>query len=496
MRSLNYLFGLTALVAFVAPLRAQVPANSVPVRVVQRDGRPAPSVLVRCTVHREGSLVDTWGEAHPFIHDDVVEGRTNQNGTAWVSLPSMPPHTTFVGTADYTAQVATAQGSGEVPSPLGKPKVHAHTTLGGASPPPSVLEIPTLRIYDLPDTQVEGFPVWFASGGRHDKVVVLLEGFDLYNRFSATDNLRMIGSAADALRAEGYSILVVSFPDSHQTPDQLAPIATRAIRAGAQLSGHEVAVAGLSSGGIVGRWALVEAENRGSRLPAHTLLCLDCPNRGANINPGLQAMVLRYGKKPDIAALTSPAAQILLSEIVTDTENQVQWKTIGPPLAQRSVPLTWQCDTKIHDDFYTRLRQLNGRGGYPKQCRLVGVANSARQSPGGTGDLLRLWLPAFHGWTQRGSPADHAPGSLLPQEFVNQFNQNYPLGIAGAYVKNAPTFLSCASALDAGPGEVPPFDAWFARREGQPALAHDVMDREAGGFVLNELKKASWQSVE
>ena len=149
----------------------------------------------------------------------------------------------------------------------------------------------------------------------------------------------------------------------------------------------------------------------------------------------------------------------------------------------------------MHDAFFTRLRQLNERGGYPKQCRVIGVANSARQSPGGTGDLLRMWLPGFHGWTQHGVEADHEPGSLLPQLFVDQFDQNYPLGIAGAYLKSAPTFVSCASALDAAPGETPPFDAWFARREGLHALAHDVIAPEAGVFVLAELKKANWRSL-
>ena len=490
MKARLFSLGIVALTG-LAPVHAQQPTSGVPVRVVQRDGRPAPALTVRALLHREGTLTDAWGERHVVIREEEVQAQTDRNGLAWIRFPDSLQGETFAGTVDYTARIVSH--SSEPPSPLGDGILHARLTLGERALDPQ--EIPTLRLYELPDTQVDGFPVWLAAGGRPDKVVVLLEGFDLYNGFTAADNMRLIGPAADALRARGYSILVVNFPDSDLTSDQLAPIAARAIRAGAQLSGHEVAVAGLSSGGIVGRWALVEAENQGQRLPVHTLLCLDTPNRGANISPGLQAMVLRYGKKSDIDALTSPAARILLSEIITAPKTQVQWKAVGPPLAQRSVPLTWTTNNTAHTDFYARLRQLNDRGGYPKQCRIVGIANSARQSPGGEGDLLRLWLPWFHGWTQHAATADHAPGSLLPQEFVNQFTQSYPLGIAGAYLKSAPTFLPCASALDAAPGEVPPFDAWFARREGLPALAHNVIDPEAGLFVLSELKKANWRSL-
>ena len=154
-----------------------------------------------------------------------------------------------------------------------------------------------------PDRIVGGFPLWAAHDGETDKVVVVLEGFDLYNRISATDLMALISPASDALRAHGVSVLVVHFPDSHLTPDKLAPRAVEAIQAAAQLSGHSVAVVGLSAGGIVARWALVEAEERGEPLPINTFLSMDCPNRGARMNPQLQAIVLRYGTPSDKSAL-------------------------------------------------------------------------------------------------------------------------------------------------------------------------------------------------
>src|SRR5438132_14224014 len=37
------------------------------------------------------------------------------------------------------------------------------------------------------DTQLNGFPVWLAKGGRLDRVVVAVEGFDPYNQLRARD---------------------------------------------------------------------------------------------------------------------------------------------------------------------------------------------------------------------------------------------------------------------------------------------------------------------
>jgi triacylglycerol esterase/lipase EstA (alpha/beta hydrolase family) len=175
-----------------------------------------------------------------------------------------------------------------------------------------------------------------------DRVVVLLEGFDLYNRYSATDNLAMVARAADALRARGIDILVVSFPDSHLPPDELAPLAARAIQAASRAAGgRPVAVAGLSAGGLVARWALVTAEQGGAPLPAHVLFLLDTPNRGANLHPALQAMTLRYGTREDKQALQSRAARVLLGSHISDLSTQVTWKKVGLPLADRRVPVRW-----------------------------------------------------------------------------------------------------------------------------------------------------------
>jgi hypothetical protein len=263
------------------------------------------------------------------------------------------------------------------------------------SPRPGDDDVPTLTVFEEPDARVAGFPVWLGRDGKLDRVVVAVEGFDLYNRYSATDVVRLTAAAGDRLRAAGVDLLVVNFPDAHQTPEALAPRVAEAVRAAAQASGRRVAVAGLSAGGVAARWALVTAEERGEPLPVHTLLLLDTPNRGANFPPALQAMTLRYGTPEDRAALQSPAARVLLRGFLRNGLQDVRWRTVGLPLASRQVPVETAGDHTDHDAFFARLRALNDNRGYPKQARVVAVANSSRRPARPGRGLLHVWLP----WT-------------------------------------------------------------------------------------------------
>ena len=132
------------------------------------------------------------------------------------------------------------------------------------------------------------------------------------------------------------------------------------------------------------------------------------------------------------------------------------------------------------------------------------MANSSRRAaaPGSSAAtaaspacLLRMWLPWGCGWTLPAAAADRAAGSVMPRVYAEQFRVNYPLGLAGAYLRGAPTFLPNASALDAGPGEAPPFDAWYARPDGLEPLAHDRVDPGAAAFAVRELlRPGTWDA--
>jgi hypothetical protein len=494
--------GVIAIIASIACFAPDARAQSLDTgydavvlraQAVDRRGNAVPGVRLRFDARLDG-LARCWDHENDPVHEDTTRVvTTDAGGRAALTIDAPCPNGErghwFQGTVTYHVAPVQEPGAGCV--------------LVGDGPAERTEEIPgdpallRLTLFERPDTTVDGFPIWAGRGGRLDRIVVLVEGFDLYNRYSATDTMNLIGGAGDFLRAEGISLLVVDFPDSHRAPDALAPIVARAIQAAAKASGHKVAVAGLSAGGVAARWALVTAENAGTPLPVHTLLCLDAPNRGANFNPSLQAMTLRYGKRADRDALSSDAARTMLTCTITDIKQQVHWRTLGLPLASRQVPSECHPDTAIHAAFYERLHHLNDHNGYPMSCRLVAVANSSRRggSCGGSSDLLHLWLPWTYCWTLKADSADQAPGSLLPPLYVDQFRVDMG-GIAGAYLRGAPTFLPAESALDAGADEVPPFDAWYARPDGLPALAHDHVDLGAGMFVVRELLQAPWTTEE
>lgn len=452
-------------------------------RVLDRRGRPVPNLRLRFEAALDGFALRPDGQSEPLTVRRTQYAATDARGYAAAPVT----RTCFRGEPGrwFRGRVAarvTPGHPGRETLPL------SPASLAATLPAPEGLPALTLRVFEEPDLHVAGFPVWLGDDGRLDRVVVVLEGFDLYNLYTATRVMALIQSAGDALRKAGIDLLVVDFKDCHLPPDALAPEATRAIEAAARAAGQPVAVAGLSAGGIVARWALVTAEERGTPLPVHTFLSLDAPNRGANLHPALQAMTQRYGTKRDKQALASPAAQALLTCI---PEN-IAWKRVGLPPTDRFVPSRWTLDASRHRDFFDRLRGLNDRGGYPRRCRLIGVANSSRRTADGARDLLRLWLPWGYGWTLPAGPEDRAAGSLLPPFYVDRFRVRRPLGLAGAYLRAAPTFVAAASALDAADDETPPFDAWYARPDHAPLNAHDVVDPGAAAFVVDRLREAPW----
>lgn len=342
-------------------------------------------------------------------------------------------------------------------------------------------------VIPAPDRTLDGFPVWLGKDGTLDRVVILVEGFDLYNAMKAPDLVRLVAPAAGPLMAEGMDLLVVDFPDSHLAPDALAPVVARAVKAAsAAVQGSKVAVVGLSGGGIAARWALASAEATGTPLPVHTLVLFDCPNRGARLHPALQALVLRYGKKQDREAISCDSAHALIQQLPSD----VTWSKIGPPLpkARRRVPVACKPDGSKSAAFFERLWSLNDRRGYPRHCRVVAVAQGSRQAKREERDLYHMWLPCGQDWTLRTAEADCAPGSLLPPLMARRFRIRMPLGIAGADLRAIPTFLPTESALDSGPGETPPFDAWYARPDNAPPIPHDSVDPGAVAFLMDILR--------
>ncbi len=337
-----------------------------------------------------------------------------------------------------------------------------------------------LVLYDQPDEYIDGFPVWHGANGLGRRLVVLLEGFDFSGTFSAAQSLRLVGAAADPLRAAGLSVLVVNFSNPYTPPEVNAREASRAVWAASRAVGGEVTLAGLSAGGVVARWAAT-----GERLPIHTLLLLDSPNRGARIAPKLQALALAYAGLNYRRAVSSPAARALLRESVEDVKKDVRWRYVGVRPFGWRFPERVRSTSRFFDESFARLR-ARGQNGYPDYCRLIAVANSSRLSGNSSRKILSAWLPLGHRWHLVAEDADRAPGSLLPKAAL-RYTFRLPLGVAGATLPELPVFIPAESALDAAPGERPPFHAWHERASYLPPVPHDEIAPDVAQFVVQEL---------
>ena len=343
-----------------------------------------------------------------------------------------------------------------------------------------------LTLFDPPDRLVGGFPLWLDASGRAERIVVLLEGFDFTDAFMAIQTLNLVRDAFDALRNSGVAVLVVSYKTAHAAPDVLAREAQAAVRAASEVcGGRTVALAGLSAGGIVARWALCLAESRGAPLPVHALLTLDSPHRGARIHPKLQALAAAYGGPVYRKAILCDAARALMAEAIADPNRDSSWRYVGQRPVGYKLPESVRTTTRFHEESYARLRTL-GKNGYPTTCRTIGVANSNRRVGHDAQKILRVWLPLNHFWTLSTDAADRAPGSLLPKA-ARTYAFRLPLGIGGATLPELPTFLPAASALDADFDEMPPFDAFYERPLTDKPVPHDEIAPDVVRFVVNEL---------
>ncbi len=337
-----------------------------------------------------------------------------------------------------------------------------------------------------PEREIAGAPLWLGRDRVCDRVVILVEGFDFHRDVDAADMVERGRLIAEPLWNAGIDLVALDFPDAAPGIEVQAGRLAEVVRAVARDAGRPVAIVGFSAGGMTARWALAQAEAAGAPLPVATCIYVDTPHRGAWLNAALMALSGRYGGPGDRAALGSPAAR----ELLRVRPENLEWRRIGVPVipdVRRRVPARWRESSAEHQAFLARLRALGPNRGYPSRTRNVAVALGSRRSVSEPSDLLHLWLPFGSGWTLRADPRDLEPGSLLPDLLARRLQKRVALGIAGIHLRRRPTFIPTESALDAGPDERPPFDSFYARPDGAPAIAHDHPDSGAGLLILREL---------
>lgn len=253
---------------------------------------------------------------------------------------------------------------------------------------------------DKPIIILDGFdpfdarPIAGYTDGNGDFVKGIYELLDFTNSTGNTDNL------ADLIRAEGFDIVILNFPEyirsnDHKSIDggtdyieRNAMLLVDLINTiNAQKTGNNKnVIIGPSMGGLISRYALNYMENNGLNHDTRLWISFDSPHLGANVPIGFQHQFnfLAYGLNDfwfignqNVEALQpiidgfmkSPAARQMLVDHfeahITNSDGVTFNNSLTLPLSH-----------PFKDIFYNRLNALT-TSGYPENLRKINIINGS-----------------------------------------------------------------------------------------------------------------------
>ena len=352
------------------------------------------------------------------------------------------------------------------------------------------------------DSNGNAIGVWWqrsesVSQGNLNNPLLIAEGIDLGDDTLPYTNYARFKGLAYQLRHEGVDIAIISFGSplsSIRVHESGMRRAVRFIHSLKQNQSIPTAVAGLSRGGVVARYALAHMEE--DNIPHNTSLYLsyDAPHRGANINLNLQEDLILGGEYSD--------------EVPSDVKANFRSAAVKELLiehAEHSQPVT------EHESFYNELNNLNGGYGYPQQSRNVAWSNGSWSWPNFDTNLaFELTITNFPDVEFPLTTLDQRPGSYIPQYLTFSAYGNVAVAsyldllfLVGDFLtfglwdppsyysferRSDPTFIPTTSALDK--------DSEFSSTKfdhAENALtrsSHAAFSQEAANFVLQEIRGA------
>ncbi|MFA6981202.1 MAG: T9SS type A sorting domain-containing protein [Ignavibacteriaceae bacterium] len=201
--------------------------------------------------------------------------------------------------------------------------------------------------------------------------VLIVEGFDPTN-----DNLpelyynltwELINTD---LYPNGYEVFILNFNNGGRDLRLNAEVLLKAIEKVHQLCPNfKIAVAGLSMGGTIARYALAKSEGQGGTHNVGLLLSYDSPQQWAHISPDLQDWI-------KIQDPNDGAIGILQANLQSMAAKQILFYD------------TYDPNTTNRLTFYNELNTLNGNG-YPHQSYNVAVSNGNFNAFRGFGQVGR-----------------------------------------------------------------------------------------------------------
>jgi hypothetical protein len=276
---------------------------------------------------------------------------------------------------------------------------------------------------------------WNGGSNPTDRPALIAEGFDPSNLNRPALYYYGASNFMDGMLDRDADIFILNFDDGGADMVQNAQVVIEALNYIETLRSGEqkMILCGVSMGGVIARYAAVQAEVSGNPLDISHFISIDSPQQGAVIHDDFQDYVDSHDDDSPEHGLNCIAAKQLL-----------QYNTYNE-------------SHSYHDSFYNTLRAMNSNYGYPENTVNLGVTFSPNTpnpnsgvwmeiNPGSTefsfnssDDVSQAgsWLPVTTGETEG--------WTYLPNPSINPF---IPLYYEIVRTDEHPTFIPYESALD------------------------------------------------
>ncbi len=212
-----------------------------------------------------------------------------------------------------------------------------------------------------------------------DRPLIIVEGWDPFNSLDGQEifdlfNLSTGDSLATRLLNEGYDIIVLDFQvggfdyiqrNAYVLVELLNQVNLQ------KMGSEQVVVAGVSMGGLVGRYALSYMEYH-NLSPAHNcrmFITYDTPNQGAFVPFSIQFALARTIGDNIATSVT------VWKKMFERSAQQMLMYWVDPTVAQNTSEPNQVLTPAPHSRYNAFYSELAALGNYPANCRLLAVAN-------------------------------------------------------------------------------------------------------------------------
>ena len=268
--------------------------------------------------------------------------------------------------------------------------------------------------------------------------VLFVEGFDPLNEnFQSRYYHLTYDLITQNLYPNNYAIFILNFADGGRDMRENAEVVKKALESIHQLCPkYKIALAGLSMGGVISRYALADLENQNKSHDVGLFLSFDSPQDKAHINPELQDWI----KGQDDS---DTAIMLLQNNLKSLAAKQLlEYNTYDPSHNERIA-------------FYNELNSLNSDG-YPHSTYNVSVSNGTMNSTWGYGsvgrDLMTLKINDNLYKNVSAVQLDCGTGSKITNITTTRYGDIFPNPFIRIYYELSivfnPVFIPTWSSLD------------------------------------------------